>query len=58
VLVPQEASTPIPLEIVAHATVAVFMGLLLWCLVHEWPDTPAQMEAIFQQLTLPGILAG
>jgi AcrR family transcriptional regulator len=58
VLAPPATNTPIPLEIVVHSTVSVFMGLLMWCLDHEWPDTPAQMDAIFQQLALPSILAG
>jgi AcrR family transcriptional regulator len=57
-LAPRDANTPIPLEVVAHATVSLFMGLLMWCLDHEWPDTAAQMDAIFQQLALPAILAG
>jgi hypothetical protein len=34
------------------------MGLLMWCVDHETPDAPEQMDAIFQQLTLPGVLAG
>jgi hypothetical protein len=34
------------------------MAMLMWCADHDTPDTPAEIDAIFQQLTLPGILAG
>src|SRR5262245_16681728 len=52
------AAAQIPLEIVVQYTVSAFMGLLLWCADHDVPDTPAQMDALFQQLTMPGVLAG
>src|SRR5262245_36905785 len=57
-LAPRDAAAPIPLEIVVQYTVSVFMGLLIWCADHDTPDTAAQMDTIFQQLTLPGVLAG
>ena len=57
-LAPADAALPIPLEMVVQYTVSSFMGLLMWCVDHETPDTPAQMDAIFQQLTLPGVRAG
>jgi len=57
-LAPRDDTVPIPLEIVVQYTVSVFMGLLIWWADHEPPDTAAQMDAIFQQLTLPGVLAG
>jgi AcrR family transcriptional regulator len=50
--------TPIPQELVVQYTASAFMGLLIWWADHEAPYTPAQMDAIFQQLTLPGVLAG
>jgi len=56
-LAPRDAA-PIPLEIVVQYTVSAFMGLLIWCADHNTPDTAAQMDAIFQQLTMPGVLAG
>jgi hypothetical protein len=34
------------------------MAMLMWCADHDTPDSPAEIEAIFQQLSLPGILAG
>jgi AcrR family transcriptional regulator len=57
-LAPRDAAVPIPLEIVVHYTVSAFMGLLIWWSDHEPPYTAAQMDAIFQQLTMPGVLAG
>jgi AcrR family transcriptional regulator len=57
-LVPRDAPTPVLPEIVVQYTVSSFMGLLMWCVDHETPDTAAEMDAIFQQLTLPGVLAG
>jgi AcrR family transcriptional regulator len=57
-LAPRDAAAPIQLEIVVQYTVSAFMGLLIWCADHDVPDTPAQMDAIFQRLTLPGVLAG
>jgi len=57
-LAPPDAAPPIPLEMVVQYTVSAFMGLLMWCVDHETPDTPAQMDAIFQRLTLPGVRAG
>jgi AcrR family transcriptional regulator len=51
-------SPPIPREIVVQYMVSTFMGLLIWWADHEGPYTPAQMDAMFQQLTLPGMLVG
>jgi AcrR family transcriptional regulator len=57
-LAARDDAVPIPLEIVVQYTVSAFMGLLIWWSDHEPPHTAAQMDAIFQQLTLPGVLAG
>jgi AcrR family transcriptional regulator len=57
-LSPPGAAPSVSPEIVAQYVVSSFMGLLMWCVDHETPDTPAEMDAIFQQLTLPGALAG
>jgi AcrR family transcriptional regulator len=45
-------------EVVVQYTVSAFMGLLIWWADHEAPYSPAQIDAIFQQLALPGVLAG
>lgn len=52
------APAQIPVEIIVQYTVNAFMGLLIWCADHDVPATPAQMDAFFQQLTMPGVLAG
>jgi AcrR family transcriptional regulator len=52
------AAAQIPLEIVVQYTVSAFMGLLMWCADHDIPDTPTQIDAFYQQLTMPGVLAG
>jgi AcrR family transcriptional regulator len=57
-LAPRNAAAPIEREIVVHYTVSAFMALLKWWADHEPPDTAAQMDAIFTQLTMPGVLAG
>ena len=57
-LVPRDGATPIPLDLVVQYTVSAFMGLLRWRADHEPPGSAARMDAIFQQLTMPGVLAG
>jgi hypothetical protein len=52
------AAAPIERELVVQYTVSAFLGLLIWWADREGPYTPTQMDAIFQQLTLPGVLAG
>lgn len=56
-LAPHDA-TPVAIEIVVQYTVSAFMGLLAWCADHDTPDTAAEIDAIFQRLTMPGVLAG
>jgi AcrR family transcriptional regulator len=51
-------ATPISHEIVVQYTVSAFMGLLIWWADQEAAYPAVQMDAIFQQLTLPGVLAG
>ncbi|HEX6292794.1 MAG TPA: TetR/AcrR family transcriptional regulator [Herpetosiphonaceae bacterium] len=50
-------AAPIPRELVVQYTVGAFMGLLIWWADHEAPYTAEQMDAIFQQLALPGAFA-
>lgn len=51
-------ATPVAIEIVVQYTVSAFMGLLAWCADHDTPATAAEIDAIFQRLTMPGVLAG
>jgi AcrR family transcriptional regulator len=57
VVAPEDA-TPMPRELVVHYTVSAFMGLLIWWADHEAPYSAAQMDSIFQQLAVPGVLSG
>jgi AcrR family transcriptional regulator len=57
-LAPHDASTPIPLELVVQYIVSAFMGLLSWWADHDPPGSAAEMDRIFQQVTMPGVLAG
>lgn len=57
-LVPSSGTTPIQREIVIQYIVSSFMGLVIWRVDHESSYTAMQMDAMFQQLTLPGVLAG
>jgi AcrR family transcriptional regulator len=57
-LAPHDAAAPIARELVVQYTVSAFLGLLIWWADREGPYTPMQMDAFFQQLALPGVLAG
>jgi len=52
------AATPVALNIVVQYVVSAFMGLLAWCADHDSPATAAEIDTIFQQLTMPGVLVG
>jgi len=56
-LKPQMAgkNASIPAEIVAHYLVSAFIALLTWWLDHDMPYTAGQINAMFQQLTQPGL---
>jgi AcrR family transcriptional regulator len=47
----------VPPEILAHYLVSSFMALLTWWLDHEQPYPAERMNAIYRQLTEPGIAA-
>jgi hypothetical protein len=44
-----------PLTVVAQYLAGAFLNLLKWWLEAEMPYTPEQMDAMFQQLALPGV---
>jgi len=45
----------IPLDVVVHFAASSFLSLATWWLEHDMPYTAEQMNAIFQQLVMPGI---
>jgi len=51
-------TTPVPREMVVDYTVSAFMSILGWLADHETAFTPAQMDDMFQRLTMPGVVAG
>jgi AcrR family transcriptional regulator len=53
---PAEGATA-PLPLVADYTAGAILTLLKWWLDNELPYTPEQMNAMFQQLALPGVQA-
>ena len=46
-----------PLAVVAQYLAGAFLNLLKWWLEAEMPYPPEQMDALFQQLALPGVWA-
>jgi AcrR family transcriptional regulator len=51
----QEPSLPVPLPILSEYLGVVFIWLLEWWLEHKMPYPPERMDAIFRQLTAPGL---
>ena len=47
----------VPLPVVAQYLAGAFLNLLKWWLEAEMPYPPEQMDAMFQQLALPGVWA-
>ncbi len=50
----RDPSVPIP--VVANFLAGSFLTLLKWWIDHKLPYSPEQMEAIYQQLVMPGTL--
>jgi AcrR family transcriptional regulator len=50
-------SPTVPLPVIAQYLAGAFFGLFKWWLEADMPYTPEQMDAIFQQLALPGVRA-
>lgn len=56
-LLPPGRAPSIPLPLVADYLAGAILTLLKWWLDHNMPYTPDQMDAVFQQLALPGVQA-
>ncbi len=52
----EQRSPAVPLAIVAQYLAGALLSLLKWWLEAEMPYSPEQMDAIFQQLALPGVM--
>jgi hypothetical protein len=56
--VPAPGQAPaVPLPIIASYLAGSFLTLLKWWVEHKEPYSPEQMDAIYQQLVMPGTLA-
>ena len=53
----QRGYPPVPVPVVSEYLAGAFLTLLKWWLAADMPYPPDQMEAIFQQLALPGVWA-
>ncbi len=45
----------VPVEVLAHDMARSYLPLLTWRLDHDLPYTAKQMDAMFEQLVIPGI---
>jgi AcrR family transcriptional regulator len=51
----EKQSPAVPLPVAAQYLAGAFLTLLKWWLSAEMPYSPEQMDAMFQQLALPGV---
>ncbi|NQV16783.1 TetR/AcrR family transcriptional regulator [bacterium] len=52
----EDEAPAIPIPLMGHYVASVVLSLLRWWFDNNKPHSPAQMDAIFQQLVMPGIL--
>ncbi len=57
VLVPPGAPLPVPLEVVVQYTVSSFLALQTWWLDQKMPCPAGEVDRMFRDLTIPGIMA-
>jgi hypothetical protein len=50
-----EDKQSVPVEVLAHYIASSYLALLTWWLDHDLPYTAEQMDAMFEQLVIPGI---
>lgn len=54
---PKTGSTSVPVEVVVQYQVSSLLGLLTWWLDRDLPYPPEKMDAMFKELTTPGLEA-
>lgn len=54
---PKTGSTSVPVEVVVQYQVSSLLGLLTWWLDRDLPYPPEKMDAMFKELTPPGLEA-
>ena len=56
-LVSDEQEVPIPPLVITIYLAGSFQALLTWWLDNDMPYTPEQMNEMFKQLAIPGVMA-
>jgi AcrR family transcriptional regulator len=54
---PDDKQAAVPLDVTTHFLVSSFLSLLIWWLDHNLPYTADEMDAMYRQLALPGVMA-
>lgn len=52
----QKSGSPFPLPILTNYLAGSFINLLIWWINHKFPYTPEEMDAIYQNMVMPGTL--
>jgi hypothetical protein len=47
----------VPLPLLAHFLTGGLMSLVQWWSENEMPQSPQEMDAVFQQVAMPGVLS-
>lgn len=55
--IPDDENMAVPREVVVHYFISSFLALLTWWLDNDMPYSPEEVDAMFQQLVLPGVSA-
>ncbi len=56
-LIPKGQTLTVPPNVIAHYLAGTLLNLLIWWLDNEMPYPPERMDAMFQELTMPGVLS-
>ena len=56
-LLPDEKSPPVALSIISNYLAGALLTLLVWWLENDMPYSPERMDALFQELSMPGVWA-
>ncbi|MBI4789044.1 MAG: TetR/AcrR family transcriptional regulator [Chloroflexi bacterium] len=55
--IPDDENMAVPREVVVHYFISSFLALLTYWLDNDMPYSPEKMDAMFQQLVMPGVKA-
>jgi len=54
-LLPDEKSPPVELSVISNYLAGALLTLLVWWLENDMPYTPERMDALYQELSMPGV---